>query len=921
MMDMLPSDSDWESFSDSGSELEFLYGRQAHSILLNLEESIGKIDDFLSFERGFLHGDIVFPVDNPSGQMGRVVNVKMFVDLENVHGKVTKDVDSKNLLKILSVSVGDYVVHGPWIGRVDKIVDNVIIIFDDGTKCEVTADETEQLLPISPNILEDSMYPHYPGQRVQVRHSAASKSARWLCGAWKENQDVGTVSSVKVGLVYVNWLACAIVGCDLSLSAPQRLQDAKNLTLLPGFSHENWQLGDWCILPFADCKGVKEQMVFDAPDLELVKEQVKIGKGFKRGDFCSKFEEIFVIVKTKTIVDVMWQDGGCSLGLDSQSLVPVNTVDAHEFWPGQFVLERGACDDPHITGNQKWGVISAVDVKERTVRVKWNQANNVCANQVEEIVSAYELVEHPDYTYCYGDIVFKNVEQDDTCHLNNEISMIEDVDLKGRDCRRVQINYPSNGYLSCIGYVTGFKDGAVKVTWASGLETKVEPNNIFRIDKYESSTTNSGMNEQNIGEMNMNQEMVDLDKQFFSLKGKDLLNSNGNNDCKRYPWKSSPFFLPQSTIGFFKNIAESVFGYIGSTSLSSPLSSGSFPKDDNQSQTHEERGILENCDLCTEMQPLIPGEMQVFEKTSLKPEANHIQENKELQSLPTNKNVERFMQFEMVSDCTDHHFIGGAGRGLALSQVKRSWLKKVQEEWSNLDKDLPESIYIRVYEDRMDLLRAAIVGAPGTPYHDGLFFFDIYLPPEYPHETPLVHYRSGGLRVNPNLYESGKVCLSLLNTWTGTGTEVWNPESSSVLQVLLSLQALVLNEKPYFNEAGYDKQIGRAEGERNSVSYNENAFLMTWKSMLYLLRQPPKHFEALVEEHLRQRSQYILSAYKAYMEGAPVAYPFGGGQIENESQKGSSTGFKIMLAKLFPKLVEAFSAKGIDCSQFTELEQ
>lgn len=104
----------------------------------------------------------------------------------------------------------------------------------------------------------------------------------------------------------------------------------------------------------------------------------------------------------------------------------------------------------------------------------------------------------------------------------------------------------------------------------------------------------------------------------------------------------------------------------------------------------------------------------------------------------------------------------------------------------------------------------------------------------------LVHYHSGGLRVNPNLYESGKVCLSLLNTWTGTGTEVWNPENSTILQVLLSLLALVLNEKPYFNEAGYDEQMGRAEGEKNSVSYNENAFLNTCKSMLYLLRGPPK---------------------------------------------------------------------------------
>lgn len=74
---------------------------------------------------------------------------------------------------------------------------------------------------------------------------------------------------------------------------------------------------------------------------------------------------------------------------------------------------------------------------------------------------------------------------------------------------------------------------------------------------------------------------------------------------------------------------------------------------------------------------------------------------------------------------------------------------------------------------------------------------------------------------------------------------MWNPESSTILQVLLSLQALVLNEKPYFNEAGYDKQIGRIEGEKNSTTYNENAFLLSVKSMLYVLCKPPKVLKQL----------------------------------------------------------------------------
>lgn len=76
-----------------------------------------------------------------------------------------------------------------------------------------------------------------------------------------------------------------------------------------------------------------------------------------------------------------------------------------------------------------------------------------------------------------------------------------------------------------------------------------------------------------------------------------------------------------------------------------------------------------------------------------------------------------------------------------------------------------------------------------------------------------------------------------------------------------------------------------------------------------------QHYEALVEEHFTRRSQYILMACKAYMEGAPVGCAAGFDQ--NDQQKGGSTGFKIMLGKLFVKLLEAFADKDIECSQFT----
>lgn len=52
----------------------------------------------------------------------------------------------------------------------------------------------------------------------------------------------------------------------------------------------------------------------------------------------------------------------------------------------------------------------------------------------------------------------------------------------------------------------------------------------------------------------------------------------------------------------------------------------------------------------------------------------------------------------------------------------------------------PDTIFVRAYESRMDLLRAVIIGAEGTPYHDGLFFFDVLFPDNYPHVPPVCIY-------------------------------------------------------------------------------------------------------------------------------------------------------------------------------------
>ncbi|TKY66529.1 ubiquitin-conjugating enzyme E2 26 [Spatholobus suberectus] len=278
------------------------------------------------------------------------------------------------------------------------------------------------------------------------------------------------------------------------------------------------------------------------------------------------------------------------------------------------------------------------------------------------------------------------------------------------------------------------------------------------------------------------------------------------------------------------------------------------------------------------------------------------------------RKFQNFKQFDTIEDASDHYFVHANS---SMKQHPKNWAKRIQEEWKSLEKDLPDTIFVRVYESRIDLLRAVIIGAEGTPYHDGLFFFDVFFPSGYPNVPPQVHYHSGGLRLNPNLYNCGKVCLSLLNTWSGHKNEKWLPGVSTILQVLVSIQGLILNAKPYFNEPGYARLSGSKDGEMLSLQYNEDTFILSLKTMVYIIRRPPKNFEEFVIGHFCSRALDILVACKAYMDGAQVGCLVKGGvQDVDQGDKSCSDQFKTSLAPYVDMLVREFTQIGAkDCDK------
>ena len=208
--------------------------------------------------------------------------------------------------------------------------------------------------------------------------------------------------------------------------------------------------------------------------------------------------------------------------------------------------------------------------------------------------------------------------------------------------------------------------------------------------------------------------------------------------------------------------------------------------------------------------------------------------------------------------------------------VNQEKILRLIGEYSNLQNSLPveftNSIFVRVDKDNIDNMLAIIFGSEGTPYSSGAFVFEVQFGKDYPQNPPhveIVSTGNGTVRFNPNLYSTGKVCLSLLGTWRGTQGESWNPQISTIYQVLLSIQSIIMSDLVYFNEPSYERLLGTNEGNElnegysNIVRYNNIRVCM-----IDMIKSPPKGFEKVIKIHFFLKKEKILKEVDSWIERA-----------------------------------------------------
>lgn len=205
-----------------------------------------------------------------------------------------------------------------------------------------------------------------------------------------------------------------------------------------------------------------------------------------------------------------------------------------------------------------------------------------------------------------------------------------------------------------------------------------------------------------------------------------------------------------------------------------------------------------------------------------------------------------------------------------------SCIQRIKKDITEIYTEPPPFICVVPDQSNITKIHALVIGPADTPYEGGFFHFFIRCPPTYPISPPkvrLITTGGGTVRFNPNLYRNGKVCLSILGTWSGPP---WSA-SQSLSSVLISIQSL-MSEKPYHNEPGYEHE--RRPGD--SKKYNDCIVHETLRvAVCDMLNGKHEHFPEVLIDVMEKSFIEYYEHYESkakenfYLDGGSFQDPFG----------------------------------------------
>lgn len=191
-------------------------------------------------------------------------------------------------------------------------------------------------------------------------------------------------------------------------------------------------------------------------------------------------------------------------------------------------------------------------------------------------------------------------------------------------------------------------------------------------------------------------------------------------------------------------------------------------------------------------------------------------------------------------------------------------IKRINRDIINICNNQPDDIFFYWDDNNVTQIYCMIEGPEDTPYMGGFYIFRFNFSMDYPFKPPSAKFLTSGsnnIRLHPNLYTDGKVCLSILGTWDGPR---WHP-SLNILGIAKTLQS-ILTENPLQNEPGYDKNYGYGHKNYERTIEYENIRISVVEQLNLVLNFPDHIFnrfaDAMKTKFMQNYSTYLKAIEK-----------------------------------------------------------
>ncbi|KAL9088370.1 MAG: hypothetical protein Q9159_003144 [Coniocarpon cinnabarinum] len=738
-------------------------------------------------------------------------------------------VDVTELVDSLDIDEGRIIFYHGWIGRVIDFTKLVKVRLPDGSVIELE-DADGQILTVDDRPVDDI----HVGDLIKVKKSNLRKG-RAIFGKYNPNTTpIGCVAEVTVNSVEIDWLQPK--PCNPNHEAdpemPSSLLESSELEAasLYGSQHRTpWSGLDTVVGDKVRLRTPSNLLTKRGDELCWIPRQQTLGYDIN----------VYTVLSTSTHVEVRWQDGSISQHF-SVDLTPIMDFgDDDDVWPGELISTRAAKQADGVRTPEKAGIVQSVKARDRLAAVKWFEGTvsfidgdeqslipgswtGELSSEVEE-VSLYDIWVDPGFPRRLGDLLVIIPPFGDA---NDDLSAWK--------------LYPRyRAVWGQVGEVVELRnDGLIRLhLGGSRISEDVSIPWECTLMAYSSDLSSTDEDDEESDDGDEDDSMEDDGIAFAS----DAL---GNFRATPTTWTDEQ----------------------GHNIDDTEAESREWLTEEDESQEMEVDEAMQDAPAPAKSVDDIKsyrGELS-YEALLAKSPARQGSDDP----------LDGFKVLEGdVPD--DHHY-----KSEKVTSTNGRLLKRIQKEHSILRSSLPSGIFVRTWESSLHLLRILILGPLETPYEYAPFLIDVFLGESYPMRPPQLFFHSwtkGTGPVNPvsiqfdcltkiemtcadfdmeNLYENGKICLSLLGTWSGNDpSETWRPQAT-LLQVLVSLLGLVLVRDPYYNEAGFEAREGSREYRIPSAAYAERSFLKSRDFILHALNPPVAGFEAELEVLFLRETHY-----------------------------------------------------------------